>query len=1366
MQTLAALFALCCVPHFADDAPSIPRATDAQVIADIQRRIERAEYEVTPVLGARPAELTDALYGAPSRAQQFSTAFLPRGVRIVPWARTPQAESAGPSATPAWCWGLELLEYGRTGAMRPAPPAAIAVQGARVEYRRGELLEGYDNFEEGLEQTFSLARRPEGVGALRLEMEIVGSLHATLEQSSQAVVFADASDGRAELRFEKLTAFDHDGRTLEARFELCGERLAIVVDDDGATYPITIDPLAASPDWTATGLSSGYKLGFSVATAGDVNGDGYSDVIIGTPLRGSGLFVYGYVEVFHGSANGLSTVADWSQLGSNQGANFGHCVATAGDVNGDGYSDVIISSYKYTNGQSQEGAAFVYHGGPAGLATTPAWSAEGNQIGADFGWSVASLGDANGDGYSDVIVGAPRQDFNAPVALTDAGRTYAYLGSPSGLTIGPVWTRSGTQDGQRFGACVAAAGDVNGDGLGDAIVGAPKYDHTTGVDAGAFYVIHGNASTGLDTIAAPAARFGSFAGDQLGFYVATAGDVNGDGYADIVAGAPYHTNNGFGGIAYLYNGQSSGLASSWSFDVGWSAAGAEWGYSVATAGDINADGYADVVIGAPLANAGAGQGTSGVAYVFFGSSVGLQLGDWEWRVGAAIGDRFGHSVATAGDVNGDGRSDLLIGASEFDAAQPNAGRAHVYHSSSDVLPPSATWTLAATTPGRRYGYDVDSAGDLNGDGYDDIAFIGRGEGATSGVIGMQFGGPNGPNPASATAFLDPADNDASCAGAGDINGDGYDDVIAGVPGWTIGQTYPGHFRIYPGGSLGLTLGLIQVVENQTPSTTFAFSVSTAGDVDGDGYADVLVGDPEAGGPTWTESGIVYLYRGSASGLITTPTWLFSPNIQHRNAGYSVSGGGDFNGDGYDDILIGAPRDVAIGSAYAGPGEMHVFYGSPSGVTNVGMQSLQSVGGGAVHDRFGKSVACVGDLNGDGYADAAAVSDSKVSLFMGGPAGLFGVVSLGLGTGTVHSVSRAGDVDGDGLADLAVLAGSPRVVQLYRGQAAFVGILLTSPITSAADFAQSLGGGGDTDGDGYADVLTGWPLDNTNAFHGGAVRIHNGNGRFGAPLAPRQRQADDSAPIAWRGWSDDASSIRLAVRARTPYGRTRVRLETEVKPTGVLMDGSGTVSTPAFFTTAAGAPTVSELRSTNGVREQWRMRLRYDKSSSLFQHFSRWFTFHGASWNEAMLNRPDFRPFHYCTPGTSTNGCTPTITALGSSSLTTSTGLDLVATGLESNKLGGIYYGVNGRNSSSWGSSSILCVKAPTQRMGSLFSGGTTTNCTGVFQQDWMAYIGSHPTALGSPFTAGEVINVQAWYRDPPATKTTNLTDAVEFVVLP
>jgi hypothetical protein len=144
------------------------------------------------------------------------------------------------------------------------------------------------------------------------------------------------------------------------------------------------------------------------------------------------------------------------------------------------------------------------------------------------------------------------------------------------------------------------------------------------------------------------------------------------------------------------------------------------------------------------------------------------------------------------------------------------------------------------------------------------------------------------------------------------------------------------------------------------------------------------------------------------------------------------------------------------------------------------------------------------------------------------------------------------------------------------------------------------------------------------------------------------------------------------------------------------------------------------------------------------------------------------PLVYCTAGTSTHGCVPSIGAAGTPSIAASSGYSLTASSLEGQKQGLFFYGVNGPAIAPWGAggTSFLCVKAPTQRMTAGGSGGTSGACNGALSSDWLAYVAANPTALGAPFAPGTAIHAQCWYRDPAAVKTTNLTNALEFVVVP
>jgi hypothetical protein len=250
-----------------------------------------------------------------------------------------------------------------------------------------------------------------------------------------------------------------------------------------------VSGLSGTPAWIGEEDDTGARFGASVSCAGDVNGDNYDDVIVGADSYDTGGPFHqneGKAYVYHGGASGLSTTAAWTDEGNQEFAVYGHSVSGAGDVNNDGYDDVIVGAYLYDNGESDEGRAYVYHGSASGLSVTEDWIAESNQADAGFGISVSGVGDVNGDGYSDVIVGAYLYDNGE----TDEGRAFLYAGSGSGLEFAPAWTEDIDQADARFGFSVSGAGDVNGDGCSDVIIGAPYYDNGQADEGGAF-VYHG-----------------------------------------------------------------------------------------------------------------------------------------------------------------------------------------------------------------------------------------------------------------------------------------------------------------------------------------------------------------------------------------------------------------------------------------------------------------------------------------------------------------------------------------------------------------------------------------------------------------------------------------------------------------------------------------------------------------------------------------------------------------------------------------------------------------------------------------------------------------------------------------------------------
>jgi hypothetical protein len=407
------------------------------------------------------------------------------------------------------------------------------------------------------------------------------------------------------------------------------------------------------------------------------------------------------------------------------------------------------------------------------------------------------------------------------------GTVPAGRGQCSRDTTYTLYTFDGEAAGDAFGYSVSGAGDVNNDGCDDLIVGAREND-AGGEDAGRAYVYSGQTGDLLWTFT------GEAADDRFGYSVCGAGDVNNDGHADLIVGAPGNDAGGEGaGRAYVYSGQTG--------DLLWALTGEAaldvFGASVSGAGDMNNDGYADLIVGAPYSSAG-GQ-FAGRAYVYSGQTGNL----FRAFTGERAYDLFGWSVSEAGDVDNDGYDDVIIGAFDNDLGGASAGRAYVYSGRTLAL----LWTLIGQADFDFLGCSVSGARDVDGDGYDDVIVGAYGNDAGGERAGRAYA-LSGRDGGLFQVFTGEAPWDYLgywVSGAGDVNNDGYDDVIVGAYGSDAGGTDAGRAYVHSGWSGNL----LCTFTGEASGDEFGGSVSWAGDVNNDGSDEVIVGAPhnDAGG---------------------------------------------------------------------------------------------------------------------------------------------------------------------------------------------------------------------------------------------------------------------------------------------------------------------------------------------------------------------------------------------------------------------------------------------------------------------------------------------------------------------------------------
>ncbi len=769
----------------------------------------------------------------------------------------------------------------------------------------------------------------------------------------------------------------------------------------------------------------------AAATSADVDGDGYDDLLVGLPRYNcdpnSNCSGSGQLRLYRGSPAWPGTSPDWWLQGEVDGEMLGSSVATTGDLNGDGYEDVATMD---------DGQILALYGSPRGLATEPNWV--GPAGGGRLDSPLASGTDVNGDGYDDLLAGYSAYHGSAAgprgsrVLAQLVSQPFAIDGDLADWPVLPGFTldRSSAatlagQPAQPDDAAAALRAAWDGTNLylavevrDDAVVGdSPEVWNDDELELG-FYAVYDGDPSGGDThqytvnadgrvsdfgdpsvpipveaavatvpggwnaeLRIPATHlFGFYQGLARGMtltfnlglhddddggpwdsYLVWRGDgtSGGEGFGHLVltaiggpledlveTGAKPQPEEPVAAPGELSIGpDASGAAEA--FEAPDVAPGAEqtptpdwtmsWASGAGRAGDVNGDGFDDAIVTRWSYR------TSSWPELFLGGDDGLAA-QWSWQ-----GAGYGTAV---GDLNGDGLDDVF--------SQSRSPMAGVFYGQANGLPRLIEWG-APTSSYWGYPYAINgvAAGDVNGDGYDDLLlsdpYFSNPE-PYEGRIILFYGAAGGLDRSPQWMWEGDLPNrglGSTAPGIGDVDGDGYDDIVCN--GLVV-------FRGSPAGP-----------QPPTWQAPFTGSPKGAGDVDGDGYDDLLVGDPsyQSANPAFPGKGRAMLFLGSAGGLSLTPDWTLESADPIETLASAIAGAGDVNADGFDDVLVSATY-----ANTAGTGCVYAFLGSLQGLEQTAPWRWCAI--------YGGSGNAVGDTNADGFDDVSTYKGGSTYYYGPGP----------------------------------------------------------------------------------------------------------------------------------------------------------------------------------------------------------------------------------------------------------------------------------------------------------------------------------------------------------------------------------------------
>ena len=1067
---------------------------------------------------------------------------------------------------------------------------------------------------------------PKGVGLAGETYVVYGGASAP---GTNGMLDLSALDGTNGFVLNGIDAYDRSGRSVSSAGDVNGDGYDDLIigarfadpngNDSGETYVVyggssapgtggmlDLSALNGANGFVINGIDANDSSGRSVSSAGDVNGDGYDDLIIGAHTADPNGVDSGETYVVYGgaSAPGTAGVLALSDLdGSNgfilngidESDRSGRSVSSAGDVNGDGYDDLIIGANQADPNGNNSGETYVFYGGATGTESTAPITAVGTSAADNF------TGNAGADSFTgiataDVVRGGAGDDTISVTALDfanidgGAGRdTLVLAGADLSLDL------TGAGNG---GVDSVEVVDLSGSGantlvldslvvfdlteerdggiatldvLGDAddtvvLTGGnfTAHDPATEMEAGTTYNVYraGNAEVRVETgvqVQLPAGAApvftspatASVAENQTEAYTATATDEDRGGT-----------------LTYGLSGTDAAL---FTIDANTGVVSFVAAPDFEAPGDAGGDNVYDIIV---TATDGANETDRAVAITVTDEYEPFELSTLDGVNGFTLNgidadDQSGVSVSSAGDVNGDGYDDLIIGARFADPNGDTSGETYVVYGGASAPGTGGMLDLSALVGSNGFvlngidaydwsGFSVSSAGDVNGDGYDDLiigAYLADPNGdGSAGETYVVYGGASAPGTGGMLDLsaldgtngfilngIDAFDRSGrSVSSAGDVNGDGYDDLIIGARyadpngDGSAGETY----LVYggasaPGGGM-LDLSALDgtngfVLNGIDADDRSGGSVSSAGDVNGDGYDDLIIGAYRADPNGASYAGETYVVYGGASapgagGMLDLSAldgsngFVLNGIDAYNWSGWSVSSAGDVNGDGYDDLIIGAYRADPNGASYAG--ETYVVYGGASAPGAGGMLDLSALDGTNsfvlngidAGDFSGFSVSSAGDVNGDGYddliigaryADPNGNSSGETYVVYGGASapgagGMLDLSALDGSNGFIlngidaddqsgFSVSSAGDVNGDGYDDLIIGANradpngndSGETYVFFGGATGTEStVSITAAGTSAADNFTGNAGADSFTGIATADVVRGGPGDDT------------------------------------------------------------------------------------------------------------------------------------------------------------------------------------------------------------------------------------------------------------------------------------------------